>query len=267
MEIVAHAQGPLAFEQHGEGLPFILLHGFPLHGGIWDPIRPALVQVCRLITPDLRGFGESPAGDGGCVMADLAADVLALADSLGIERFVIGGHSMGGYVALAVAAAAPAKIAGLALLASRAGADDDAARDLRRAVGERLAAEGSGPWLDEFLPGMFGPTTLARAPRLLAEVRAMADRVSTRVLMAAQAGMAERPDHAAVLASLTVPVLILGGAEDALIPALEIERDKRTAQHGRTVLIASAGHLPMLERPIATAEALAGFVRTIGPGA
>lgn len=267
MEIAARARCPVGFEQHGEGLPFILLHGFPLHRGIWDPIRPALVQVCRLITPDLRGFGESPAGDGGCGMADLAADVLALADSLGVGRFAIGGHSMGGYVALAVAAAAPARIAGVALIASRAGADDDAARERRRAVAAHIATAGSGPFLDEFLPRMFAPATLARAPRLLAEVRAMADCVPIRVLIAAQAGMADRPDHAAVLASLTVPVVVLGGAEDALIPAREIERDGLAAQHGRTVLIASAGHLPMLERPIATADTLAAFVRTIGSGA
>ena len=91
---------PLAHEDLGSGAPWLFLHGFPLTRRMWEPQRP-LAGHARLVLPDLRGFGASPARSPATMDA-MAEDVLALADALGLERFGLAGFSMGGYVALAL---------------------------------------------------------------------------------------------------------------------------------------------------------------------
>src|SRR5512144_1307135 len=113
----------LAYEEHGEGTPVILTHGFPLNRSIWYPVVPKLSEKVHLILPDLRGHGQSPVPEGVYSMRLLAEDLRALMDQLNIEKVVLAGHSMGGYVSLAFARAYPGRLAGLALVATQAAAD------------------------------------------------------------------------------------------------------------------------------------------------
>jgi len=248
-------------EDHGEGVPLVLLHGFPLSGEIWVPLRPALEEVARVVTPDLRGFGRSDKPAGSYAMEVLAEDVAALADVLALDRFVLGGHSMGGYVALRFAAAHRERLLGLLLVDSRAEADTDEARAGRNAAIETIGREGPVAFLDAFVPKLVGPSTRARAPRFLAELRALAEEVPAHVLAAALAGMRDRPDSSPLLTGLDLPVLVLVGAEDSLIPVAQAEKLVRGLPRGELVTVPEAGHTPSVERPVVTGEAVTAFLR------
>jgi pimeloyl-ACP methyl ester carboxylesterase len=251
----------LEVEDHGDGVPVVLLHGFPLSAEIWTPIRTALEQAARLVTPDLRGFGSSDKPEGDYGMETLADDVVRLADRLEIERFVVGGHSMGGYVALRLASRHPGRLAGFVLISSRAGADSPEGRVRREAAVERIGRGEAAAFLDEFVPNLVGPSTRQRAPRLLAELRALAGEVPDHVLAGCLAGMRDRPDSSAVLARLDVPALVIAGQEDGLVPPDEARAMAAALPRARLAVIPQAGHTPSVERPIPTAEAILAFLR------
>jgi pimeloyl-ACP methyl ester carboxylesterase len=251
----------LEVEDHGEGVPVVLLHGFPLSAEIWTPIRTALEQAARLVTPDLRGFGSSERPEGDYGMETLADDVVRLADRLALDRFVLGGHSMGGYIALRVAAGHLERLAGLVFVSSRAGADFLEGRLRREAGIEKIRRGEAAAFLDEFVPNLVGPSTRQRAPRLLAELRALAGEVPGHVLAACLVGMRDRPDSSAVLPQLDVPALVIAGQEDGIVPVDEARAMAAALPRARLAVIPQAGHTPSIERPIPTAEAILAFLR------
>ncbi|MBZ5588711.1 MAG: alpha/beta hydrolase [Acidobacteriia bacterium] len=251
----------LEVEDHGEGVPFVLLHGFPLSSAMWTPIRTAVEQAARLITPDLRGFGASDKPAKGYAMEELAEDVVGLADALEIDRFVLGGHSMGGYVALRIAATYPERLAGLILVDSRAEADTPEGRQ-RRDAGIALIEDGKAAgFLDEFVGNLLGPSSKARAPRLFAELRGIAAEAGPHALTGCLAGMRDRPDSGALLPTLDVPALVVVGQEDFLTPPALSRAMAAALPKARLVEVPSAGHTPSMERPIPTAEAILAFLR------
>ncbi len=251
----------LEVEDHGEGVPVILLHGFPLSSEIWNPIRPALEQAARLITPDLRGFGGSDKPEGDYGVETLAGDVLRLADRLGLERFVLGGHSMGGYVALRVAAGHAGRLAGLVLVSSRAAGDPPAASAGRDAGIARIRRGEVAGFLDDLVPNALGPSTRRRAPRLVSDLRAIAGAVPEHVLVGCLAGMRDRPDSSGILPQLEVPALVVAGQEDPVVPVDEAQAMAAAPPRATLALIPEAGHIPSVERPIPTADAMLAFLR------
>jgi pimeloyl-ACP methyl ester carboxylesterase len=256
-----HLEGvALEVEDHGDGVPVVLLHGFPLSSEMWTPIRTAVEQVARLITPDLRGFGGSAAPEGDYGMETLAMDVVRLADRLGLERFVLGGHSMGGYAALRLADRHGDRLAGLVLVDTRASADTPEGRARRDIAIGRIGRGEAPAFLDEFVPNLVGPSTRARAPRQLAELRAIAGAVPDHVLAGCLAGMRDRPDSADVLPRTQVPALVIAGAEDAITPPEEGKRMAAALPHATLAVIPLAGHTPSVERPIPTAEVIIAFL-------
>jgi pimeloyl-ACP methyl ester carboxylesterase len=251
----------LEVEDHGDGVPVVLLHGFPLSSEMWTPIRTAVEQAARLITPDLRGFGGSDKPQGSYAMATFADDVLRLADRLELEQFVLGGHSMGGYVALCLAAAHAERLAGLILIDTRASADTPDGK-VRRAIAiERIRRGEATAFLGEFVPNLIGESTRQRAPRLAAELRDIAAEVPDHVLAGCLAGMRDRPDSTDVLSRLDVPALVIVGQEDTIAPPEVAHTMAAALPRARLALIPLAGHTPSVERPIPTAEAIRAFLR------
>jgi len=251
----------LEVEDHGDGVPVVLLHGFPLSSEMWTPIRTAVEQAARLITPDLRGFGGSDKPQGDYGMETLAGDVLRLADRIGVERFVLGGHSMGGYVALRLAASHVERLTGLILIDTRASADTPEGKVRRTVAIERIRRGEAAAFLDEFIPNLLGESTRGRAPRLATELRALAAEVPDHVLAGCLAGMRDRPDSVQVLSGLDLPALVITGQEDALAPPEVAHQMAAALPRGRLALVPLAGHTPSVERPIPTAEAILAFLR------
>jgi 3-oxoadipate enol-lactonase len=254
-------QWGLEVEDHGEGVPLVLLHGFPLSMAMWDPIRPGIVEAARVITPDLRGFGASDKPVGDYSMASLAEDVARLCDVLGLDRIVLGGHSMGGYVALRFAAACRDRLAGLILVDSRAEADSPEGRAKRGAAIERIERDGGAGFLDEFVPNLIATATRERSPRFLAELRAIAAAVPDHVLIGCLRGLMERPDSFPLLPSLDVPALLIVGADDVITPPSAAQAMAAALPRATVTMIPGAGHTPSVERPLPTAEAIIAFLR------
>lgn len=247
----------------GTGTPLVLLHGFPLSGAIWREQQRDLCDQYRVIVPDLRGHGHSPAPPGVYEMETLARDVLALLDALGVKRAVILGHSMGGYVTLAAAKLAPERFLALGLVSSQAAADTEEGRQGRLKMAGKVAAEGSSAVAEAMLPRLFAPGLAAGHP-VVEEVRQIILSSPRVGIIGSLNGMAVRPNAEALLARMTVPMLLLPGDSDQIIPAEKSRALAAAVPNATFALIENSGHMPMLERPHATTTAIRGFLSTAG---
>ena len=182
----------LCYTEAGQGTPVVLLHGFPLSGAIWEHQHRLLCDRYRVITPDLRGHGRSPAPPGVYEMGLLADDVLALLDSLKIAKAVIMGHSMGGYVVLAAWKRAPERFLALGLIDSQAGNDTEEARRGRHKMADKAAAEGSSVVAAAMIPKLFA-FGVPVAPPVLNQVRQIILNTDPTGIVGSLKGMALRP--------------------------------------------------------------------------
>jgi pimeloyl-ACP methyl ester carboxylesterase len=229
--------------------PLVLLPAFPFDSRIWDRVTAGLTEHLRVITHDTRGFGKAPLGDREPDLAVVAEDVIARLDELGVDRFVVGGNSMGGYISMAVLRAVPSRVAGLVLVDTRANADAPEARETRLAAAERARREGTGWVADAMLPVLLGPTTLERRPDVVETVRRLVDEVSPDTYAWAQRAMAARPDSAGLLRDADIPALIAHGDEDAIIPLDAARTTAELLPRAELVVLKESGHLPPLEVP------------------
>lgn len=243
----------ISYERRGRGTPLLLVHGFPLDHSIWEPVVPLLEADFDLILPDLRGFGASEVPSAEATMDDFAADLAGLLDHLGIEKAAVAGHSMGGYVTLALARAWPERVTGLGLVASQALADSPERKAGRLEEAERILAQGVGG-VAEGMPGK-----LTASPVLQGALRELILRQQPAGLAAALRAMAGRPDSSSLLMGFDGPVVIVHGQADALIPVERAREARDLAKRGTLVEIEAAGHLPMMEMPGETAQTLKGL--------
>lgn len=240
----------LAYDRRGQGAPLVLIHGYPLDHSIWEKVAPLLSPTFELILPDLRGFGESDSTDAPYTMTDLAGDVSALLDHIGIESAYVAGHSMGGYVALAFAQAHPSRVRGLALVASQAAADPPERREGRYANARQIAEQGIG----ETVAGM--TPKLSAEERVQKYVHDLMKKQKAAGFIGSLRAMAERADTLSMLAATSFPVLLIHGDADGLIPIQRAREIQAAVPRAQLVELSGAGHMPMLERPQAVAEAL-----------
>ncbi len=239
-----------AYEKLGKGTPLVLLHGYPLDHAIWQPVIPWLEGQAELILPDLRGFGASRSSVSGYSITDMAADVAALLDDLKIEKAVLAGHSMGGYVSLAFATQFPGRVLGLGLVASQAVADTPERRQGRFDTADQVKAKGVKVVADTM------PAKLTSNPELQKDLRTIVLRQSVDGIVGALTALAGRPDFSASLKHFSFPVSIVHGLEDALVPIERAREVQAAVPQGYMVELKAVGHMPMMEAPRSTAEAL-----------
>lgn len=241
----------MSYEDVGQGLPVVLIHGYPLSREIWKPQAEAISKHYRLITPDLRGHGNSEATPGPYTMDLLADDIAMLIDGLQIaEPIVLGGLSMGGYVAMAFARRHPERLAGLFLTATRADADTEAGKEGRRktitTVQEACSVR---PVIESMLPKLLAPGTYAKNPALVLEVEKIMEKTSLAGVINAQLGMIERHDSYDTLRDLEIPGLMIFGDQDQIIPEEAAFRTGATFADAAIATIKNAGHLLNMEQP------------------
>ena len=252
----------IAYDDVGSGLPLVLLHPFPLDRGYWAPQLGSLVSRCRCITPDARGFGETPAAPP-YAMDRYADDVVCLLDTLAIDRAVIGGLSMGGYIALAVWRRHPARVRALILADTRAGADTEEGRAKRRALIDVARAQGTGAVADAQLPGLLGKRTREKHPAVGEALRRMIERASVGGITGALEAMMARPDSTPLLPTITVPTLIVAGDDDVLTPPKEARAMHDAIPRSRIEIIAGAGHASSFERAAAFNHVVGEFLDSL----
>ena len=252
--------GAIRYLEAGSGWPLVLLHAFPLSADMWQPQLEAPPGGWRLIAPDLRGLGPARRPPAA-TMDDMAADVVVLLDALRLERAMIAGVSMGGYVALALFRTAPERCSGIVLVNSRAGADSPEARAGRDRMIALVRERGAAAVADEMLPRLLGRTSRASRPDVEPLVRRLIEANAPEGIAGALEAMKNRPDSTPMLPSVGRPALVVRGAEDEIIAAEEAERLDRQLPRSQLVTLPDAGHLCSLEAPADFNEALGNFLR------
>jgi len=244
----------------------VLLHAFPLDKRLWDDVVDAVADAgWDVVVPDLRGFGESAYSEDGPddepSLTWMARDVLGILDRIAVNSAVVVGLSLGGYVAMELARQDPARIAGLALLDTKASADTEEARANRLRVADQVLEAGSTAALARaMLPALLGATTHESRPEVVERVRGWIEEADPAGVAWAQRAMAARPDSHADLAALTVPSLVLWGDEDTLAPRPEQGSMVEALRDARAVEIPGSGHLSAVEDPGAVVAALVTFL-------
>ncbi len=260
-EVVRYDVGEvtLSADVRGDGPALLLIHGFPLDRTIWKH-QVATLAGWRRIAPDLRGMGSSDAPASGYSMAAYADDLARLLDRLRVQRAVVAGLSMGGYVAFEMLRRHRGRITGLILCDTRAAADSD---DGKRGRDELIAladAGGAAVIADRMLPKLLGRSTHQTQPHVVAQVREMIGRAPVAGLKGALAAMKERADATDMLSGIDVPTLVVAGQEDELIP-VSVARELTSAiPSAALTVIPGAGHVPSIESPTAVSRVFSEFL-------
>ena len=250
-----------------EGPAILLLHGFPYDRAMWRfQLGPLTTAGYRVVVPDLPGFGRSE-GTAMQSMDAVAKDLVRLLDRLHVSRFVPVGFSMGGYVALAVAAQAPERLLGLALVDSRAEPDSPEAKAKRDATIADVQAHGTRGLAAGMMAAQLTEATRKEERLLAEEVRTMMLRQPKAAVAAAQGAMRDRPDRRDLLPKLGCPVLAVVGEQDAVTPPAAAKAMAEAARDGEVVVVPGAAHLSPMERPDEVNEALLGWLRRKAPAA
>jgi len=263
----------LNYVETGAGLPVVFLHPTPLDHDYWRPMVATLGLPVRAIVPDLRGHGASelggslPAGGFDRVpdvpvlsMRQLAGDVLALLDKLGVRESVFAGCSIGGYVLLELWRQAPERIRSLAFVCSKPQPDGEPAL-IKRAANIAIARESGVAGLFDGMANMLiGETSRQRRPEVVAECRARMT-LTPETFVAVQAGLATRPDSIPTVHTIQVPVLAIAGGEDTAIAPSDMEAFNLAPGGCEFHLIPDAGHFAAYEQPEKVGALLGNWLR------
>jgi len=252
----------MAYDDEGSGQTLLLVHGFPLCRRMWHPQRRTLSEAgYRVITPDLRGFGESDAPDGPYSIELFADDLVELLDHLGIEQAIIGGMSMGGYVLFNLLERYRSRVRGACFITTRANADDEAGKERRLKLSREVMQFGPQVAADSFEKLLFAEESLVERPKLVGEVYGWMMANDSRGIAGGLLAMRERKDSTLLLGALDVPSLAIGAGGDKAAPPENSRLIAEGIPGCRLVLIPHAGHMANLENPGAFNAALLEFMR------
>ncbi|MFJ9244482.1 alpha/beta fold hydrolase [Streptomyces sp. NPDC101776] len=227
-------------------LPLVLIHGHPFDHTMWTPQIEAFSPARRVLAPDLRGYGRSPSTPAVTRFSDFAADLEALLDEAEVETFVLAGLSMGGQIAMDCHGRFPDRVRGLVLADTFPAADTPEAARTRNTTADRLLREGMRGYADEVLERMVAPYA---DPEVKAHVHRMMAATDPTGAAAALRARAQRPDYRDLLTRVSVPALVVVGADDTYTPVADAEAMHAALPDSTLHVIEGAAHLPNLERP------------------
>jgi pimeloyl-ACP methyl ester carboxylesterase len=256
----------IAFCERGarSGRTLLLIHGFPFDHRMWQAQLAGLQGQAHIIAPDLRGFGQSQVTPGPLTMEQHADDLAALLAHLAVERAVVAGLSMGGYIAFAFWRRHAARVQALALLDTRAEPDSPQTRANREATAARVREAGPTAIARDMLPRLLASSSLAD-PHLSGRVLNLMAQQPAEGIIGALAGLRDREDSRPTLPTIRAPALVLVGEHDALTPPADAATMVAALPNARLVVAPRAGHLSPLENPAAVNRALRAFLREVAP--
>lgn len=248
----------LNYQSVGDSLPLVLLHGFPHDSRMWEAQLAGLADRFRVIAPDLSGFGKSKSAEP-FTMASQAEAVHALLVQLKTLPCILGGLSMGGYIALEFARKYPSDLRGLILLDTRAEADSTEARQGRAKMIELVKTKGAAAVAEAMLPKQLAATAPQQKPDVVRKLRMIMESQSPATIENALVAMRERPDNSTFLPSISVPTLIIVGQADALTPPEVAQKMHEAIPKSTLAIIPDAGHLSPMEQPEEVNRAIVAF--------
>jgi pimeloyl-ACP methyl ester carboxylesterase len=245
-------------QESGTGHPIILLHGFCETSDIWEDFVPRLSDRFRVICPDLPGFGKSKMLDAPFSIADVASAISQWMHELEVRRPVVVGHSLGGYITLALAKKQEEFLAGIGLFHSTALPDSEEKKASRNKTIEFVNRNGVSPFIDTFVPSLFHDKN---SPSM-EKVKELLTRTGQTVLTDYVAAMRDRPDQSVLVARFSKPLLFLCGENDELISVDTVKKQAKTAQKGTLKILQETGHMGMFESPVRSAREVAQFANS-----
>jgi len=246
-----------------QGSPVVFIHGFPFNHTMWEPQMKALPNQYRAITYDIRGHGESSVGDGQYTIEYFVDDLFSLMDHLVIDKAIVCGLSMGGYIALRAYERHPERIKALVLCDTKSEPDSNEAKLKRSSVAKSVKTSGTGPFADEFAGSIFAPQTFQSHPDIVESVKKMIRANSPIGIAGAALALGGRTDTSGVLAAIKVPTLILVGEQDKLTPPSVAESMHRQIAGSELHIIPYAAHMSNLENAPAFGTYLIEFLNRV----
>lgn len=251
----------IAYDDRGEGEVLVLIHGFCGSSAYFERIIPLLSKTYRVIAPDLRGHGASSAPLGPYTIEQMADDIAGLLESLGVSKYTLIGHSLGGYVTLSLAQRYASQLNGFGLLHSTGYPDSEEAKEKRLKAVSTIQAQGITTFIEGLVPGLFATDNVEKMESEVTRAKEIGYRTPPQGAAGAALAMRERPDRTDVLSASTLPRLLIAGEKDHLIPS-----EKTFTAKGDNVteaLIQGAGHMSMYEAPEKLAEVILDFLKQV----
>ena len=231
------------YEEHGEGSVLILLHGFCESHEIWEELVPDLSKHFRVISLDLPGFGKSPILKPPLTIREVGSSVIEFIEFLHVQKCVVIGHSLGGYVALAIAEQRPDLVQGLCLFHSTAQGDSEEKKLNRNKVMAFVNEHGVRPFIETFVPGLFFQKNHGN----IEKVHKIASKTSEKAFLAYSHAMRDRPDMTGFLKSFPNPILLIVGEKDSIISTFALQDQLKLIRNGKLIIMAETGHMGMFE--------------------
>jgi pimeloyl-ACP methyl ester carboxylesterase len=243
-------------QEKGTGHPLVLIHGFCETHEIWESMGDKLSDTYRVILPDLPGFGKSPLLPTPFTLQDIGLAMLGWLDDLHLDRPVVIGHSLGGYVAMAMVDDEPNRFPGFGLFHSTAYADSKEKKENRNKVIEFVTGNGVQPFVDTFVPGLFYQK---ENPHVM-EIHQMASLTQAETLIAYTAAMRDRPARLTLLETFPKPILMIAGEQDALIPFEQSSEQSSLMKFPLFYGLKDAGHMGMFENEPKSTKIVRNFI-------
>ncbi|MGG4439110.1 alpha/beta fold hydrolase [Brevibacillus fortis] len=248
----------IAYVEEGSGESLVLIHGFCGSSSYWHKLVPLLSKTHRVMAIDLRGHGDSSAPDEPYSMERFADDLALFVDELGLAKIHLFGHSLGGYVTLAFANQYAEKLASFGLIHSTPYPDDDAAKANRDKGAQSIRENGMEPFIKALIPKLFAPSHIESMREEVQLAKEIGFTTSPVGAIQTLIAMRDRADRNQMLQETTLPVLLVAGTEDQIIPAEKtFTVDKNNVEQ---VLLPDVGHMGMVEAPEKMAAALGSFL-------
>jgi pimeloyl-ACP methyl ester carboxylesterase len=245
----------LSTYESGFGSPVVLIHGFPMHAAVWTEVAEHLNQVFRVVCVDLPGFGYSPPLPSSFTIADVGAMLANTLKERMQESAVIVGHSLGGYVALALASSHPELVRGLVLVHSTAYPDAAEKKQMRTKVVDLVKSNGVEAFTANFIQPLFADPNHPR----IEEVRRINLASSAEAVIGYTLAMRDRPDMTGLLRSAKFPVLFVAGDRDPGIPLASVQAQTELSSGTELQVLAGQAHMAIVEEPKKVADAIEGF--------
>lgn len=249
-------------ETHGSQAALVLLHGYCGSSAYWEKAAAELAATNRIIAPDARGHGRSSSPDDGIYAMELYADELAeLLNALNVEKAILLGHSLGGYITLAFAERYSDKLIAFGLVHSTALPDSDEAKGKRDKAVEALEQHGVPDFVDALIPKLFAADRLEGLRPEVERCKEIGRATSLHGAVATAKGMKTRVDRSDIILQSKLPVLLVAGEKDGVIPIASTFAAVNA--NTRKVELGEAGHMSMLECPAQLVEEISSFIRSI----
>jgi len=247
------------------GAPVVLVHGFPFSHEMWKPQVDALSSKYRVVVYDVRGHGQSDAGDGQYTLEFLVDDLVGLLDHLKIDKAIVCGLSMGGYIALRAIERNPERFRALVLCDTRSEPDSNDAKLKRAAAIKTVKQQGAAAFAEGFVKAVVASETFPSRPETVEMIKNIIRRNPPVGICGALLALASRTDTTAGLSQISVPMLILVGEHDALTPPSTAKAMQERIRGAELHIIPHAAHMSNLENPAEFNGQLLAFLEKLAP--